>query len=118
MVQRAIDRVTDKIVLQKFTDVIESLKNTVVVLSTLKNETIVLNKYSILDRADRVMLLVNGFYQILVNVKPIEEKDTVRVCTFYMNEEDVDNYCKGDPLEVNEFVISIKDLGQARLDEF
>lgn len=114
-----IEDVTDVKCLQKLTAIVEILKDTVVVSDTLRGVTMCPNKYVILDQAGSATYWTNiYFYEIPVYVKMTDDdKEVIRVSSFYMKKDDVDNYRKGDPLGVNGNVIYLKDLGIAVLDE-
>lgn len=113
-----IEDVTDVKCLQKLAAVAEALKDTVV-LNTLRGVAMCPNKYVILGQAGSATYWTNiYFYEIPVYVKMTDDdKEVIRVSSFYMKKDDVDNYRKGDPLGVNDNVIYLKDLGIAVLDE-
>lgn len=113
-----IENVTDVKCLQKLTAIVETLKDTVV-LDTLRGFTMCPNKYVILNQAGGATYWTNVyFYEIPVYVKMADDdKEVIRVSSFYMKKDDVDNYRKGDPLGVNGNVIYLKDLGIAVLGE-
>ena len=113
-----IEDVTDVKCLQKLTAIVETLKDTVV-LDTFQDVTMCPNKYVILDQAGSATYWTNiYFYEIPVYVKMTDDdKEVIRVSSFYMKKDDVDNYRKGDPLGVNGNVIYLKDLGIAVLGE-
>ena len=113
-----IENVTDVKCLQKLTAIVETLKDTVA-LDTFQDVTMCLNKYVILDQAGSATYWTNiYFYEIPVYVKMTDDdKEVIRVSSFYMKKDDVDNYSKGDPLGLNDNVIYLKDLGITVLDE-
>lgn len=113
-----IEEVTDVKCLQKLTAIVETLKDTVV-LDTFQDVTMCPNKYVILDQAGSATYWTNiYFYEIPVYVKMTDDdKEVIRVSSFYMKKDDVDNYRKGDPLGLNDNVIYLKDLGITVLDE-
>ena len=113
-----IEDVTDVKCLQKLTAIVETLKDTVV-LDTFQDVTMCPNKYVILDQAGSATYWTNiYFYEIPVYVKITDDdKEVIRVSSFYMKKDDVDNYRKGDPLGLNDNVIYLKDLGIAVLGE-
>lgn len=113
-----IENVTDVKCLQKLTAIVETLKDTVA-LDTFQDVTMCPNKYVILDQAGSATYWTNiYFYEIPVYVKMTDDdKEVIRVSSFYMKKDDVDNYRKGDPLGVNGNVIYLKDLGITVLDE-
>lgn len=113
-----IEDVTDVKCLQKLTAIVETLKDTVV-LDTFQDVTMCPNKYVILDQAGSATYWTNiYFYEIPVYVKMTDDdKEVIRVSSFYMKKDDVDNYRKGDPLGLNDNVIYLKDLGIAVLGE-
>lgn len=113
-----IENVTDVKCLQKLTAIVETLKDTVV-SDTFQDVTMCPNKYVILDQAGSATYWTNiYFYEIPVYVKITDDdKEVIRVSSFYMKKDDVDNYRKGDPLGVNGNVIYLKDLGIAVLGE-
>lgn len=113
-----IEDVTDVKCLQKLTAIVETLKDTVV-LDTFQGVTMCPNKYVILDQAGSATYWTNiYFYEIPVYVKMTDDdKEVIRVSSFYMKKDDLDNYRKGDPLGLNDNVIYLKDLGIAVLDE-
>lgn len=113
-----IEDVTDVKCLQKLTAIVEILKDTVV-LNTLRGVTMCPNKYVILDQAGSATYWTNiYFYEIPVYVKMTDDdKEVIRVSSFYMKKDDVDNYRIGDPLYVDDYIIYLKDLGIAVLDE-
>ena len=113
-----IEEVTDVKCLQKLTAIVETLKDTVA-LDTFQDVTMCPNKYVILDQAGSATYWTNiYFYEIPVYVKMTDDdKEVIRVSSFYMKKDDVDNYRKGDPLGLNDNVIYLKDLGIAVLDE-
>lgn len=114
-----IEDVTEVNTLQKLTAIVEELKDTSVVLNTLQHVTVRPCKWVVLDQASPAKYFSHTyFYQIPVHVKMADDdKDDIKVSSFYMKKEDVDNYRKGDSLEVNDYVIYLKDLGHATLDE-
>ena len=113
-----IEDVTDVKCLQKLTAIVETLKDTVV-SDTFQDVTMCPNKYVILDQAGNATYWTNiYFYEIPVYVKMTDDdKEVIRVSSFYMKKDDVDNYRKGDPLGLNDNVIYLKDLGISVLDE-
>ena len=113
-----IEDVTDVKCLQKLTAIVETLKDTVV-SDTFQDVTMCPNKYVILDQAGNATYWTNiYFYEIPVYVKMTDDdKEVIRVSSFYMKKDDLDNYRKGDPLGLNDNVIYLKDLGIAVLDE-
>ena len=113
-----IEEVTDVKCLQKLTAIVETLKDTVA-LNTFQDVTMCPNKYVILDQAGSATYWTNiYFYEIPVYVKMTDDdKEVIRVSSFYMKKDDLDNYRKGDPLGLNDNVIYLKDLGIAVLDE-
>ena len=113
-----IEDVTDVKCLQKLTSIVETLKDTVA-LDTFQDVTMCSNKYVILDQAGSATYWTNiYFYEIPVYVKMTDDdKEVIRVSSFYMKKDDVDNYRKGDPLGLNDNVIYLKDLGISVLDE-
>ena len=113
-----IEDVTDVKCLQKLTAIVETLKDTIV-LDTFQDVTMCPNKYVILDQAGSATYWTNiYFYEIPVYVKMTDDdKEVIRVSSFYMKKDDLDNYRKGDPLGLNDNVIYLKDLGIAVLDE-
>ena len=113
-----IENVTDVKCLQKLTAIVETLKNTVA-LDTFQDVTMCPNKYVILDQAGSATYWTNiYFYEIPVYVKMTDDdKEVIRVSSFYMKKDDLDNYRKGDPLGLNDNVIYLKDLGIAVLGE-
>ena len=113
-----IENVTDVKCLQKLTAIVETLKDTVA-LDTFQDVTMCPNKYVILDQAGSATYWTNiYFYEIPVYVKMTDDdKEVIRVSSFYMKKDDVDNYRKGDPLGLNDNVIYLKDLGIAVLGE-
>ena len=113
-----IEEVTDVKCLQKLTAIVETLKDTVA-LDTFQDVTMCPNKYVILDQAGSATYWTNiYFYEIPVYVKMTDDdKEVIRVSSFYMKKDDLDNYRKGDPLGLNDNVIYLKDLGIAVLDE-
>lgn len=113
-----IEDVTDVKCLQKLTAIVETLKDTVV-SDTFQGVTMCPNKYVILDQAGSATYWTNiYFYEIPVYVKMTDDdKEVIRVSSFYMKKDDLDNYRKGDPLGLNDNVIYLKDLGISVLDE-
>ena len=113
-----IENVTDVKCLQKLTAIVETLKDTVA-LDTFQDVTMCPNKYVILDQAGSATYWTNiYFYEIPVYVKMTDDdKEVIRVSSFYMKKDDLDNYRKGDPLGLNDNVIYLKDLGIAVLGE-
>lgn len=114
-----IEDVTDVKCLQKLTAIVETLKDTVVVLDTHQGVTLCPIKYVILAQAGSAKYWTNNyFYEIPVYVKMTDDdKEVIRIYSFYMKEQDVDNYRIGDPLYVDDYIIYLKDLGIAVLDE-
>ena len=113
-----IENVTDVKCLQKLTAIVETLKDTGA-LDTFQDVTMCPNKYVILDQAGSATYWTNiYFYEIPVYVKMTDDdKEVIRVSSFYMKKDDLDNYRKGDPLGLNDNVIYLKDLGISVLDE-
>ena len=113
-----IENVTDVKCLQKLTAIVETLKDTVA-LDPFQDVTMCPNKYVILDQAGSATYWTNiYFYEIPVYVKMTDDdKEVIRVSSFYMKKDDLDNYRKGDPLGLNDNVIYLKDLGITVLDE-
>ena len=113
-----IENVTDVKCLQKLTAIVETLKGTVA-LDTFKDVTMCPTRYVILDQAGSATYWTNiYFYEIPVYVKMTDDdKEVIRVSSFYMKKDDLDNYRKGDPLGLNDNVIYLKDLGITVLDE-
>lgn len=75
-------------------------------------------KWVIFDQAGSIKYWSNNYlYQIPVHVKMADDdKDDIRVSSFYMKKDDVDNYRKRGSLDVNDYIICLKNWGYATLD--